>query len=170
MLSGSYMLYGKHPAALILRSLKPFAMKPPMSRGGWIILRCDLRPQLKTLDQQIERNERYVAVEQDLRDTPGLTVVERPEDEFYVGSSIQFLLLDWRSGVERVLKACFDRGVELKWFGATEPQGLHPAMTVGGMPVHIAATKRSYFGGDYGHAFATDVFSGRLQIDRPHHS
>ena len=51
-------------------------------------------------------------------------MVERPEDEFYVGSSIQFLLLDWSAAkVERVLKACIYRGVELKWFGATEPQG-----------------------------------------------
>ena len=83
-----------------------------MSRVGWIFARCDLASAVETLDDQIERwNERYVAVEQGLRDTPGLTVVERPEDEFCVGSSIQFLLLDWSAAkVERVLNACLIAG------------------------------------------------------------
>lgn len=126
MLSGSYMLYGKHPAAPDPAQFETIRYETPNVSGRMDHLRAAiLRPQLKTLDQQIERwNERYVAVEQGLRDTLGLTVVERPEDEFYVGSSIQFLLLDWSAiKVERVLKGCFDRGVELKWFGATEPQG-----------------------------------------------
>ena len=58
-----------------------------------------LRPQLRDLDTQVERwNERYRTVEEGLRGTPGLTVVERPEQETYVGSSIQFLLLDWSDG------------------------------------------------------------------------
>ena len=41
-----------------------------------------------------------------------------------VGSSIQFLLLDWTDmAVAEVLKRCLDRGVELKWFGGAEPSG-----------------------------------------------
>ena len=126
MLSGSYMLYGKHPAAPDVEQFETIRYETPNVSGRMDHLRAAiLRPQLKTLDQQIERwNERYVTVEQGLRETPGLTLVERPEEEFYVGSSIQFLLLDWTAPqVERVLKGCSERGVELKWFGATEPQG-----------------------------------------------
>lgn len=126
MLSGSYMLYGKHPASPDVEQFETIRYETPNVSGRMDHLRAAiLRPQLKTLDQQIARwNERYVAVEQGLRETPGLTLVERPEEEFYVGSSIQFLLLDWTAPkVERVLKGCSERGVELKWFGATEPQG-----------------------------------------------
>lgn len=126
MLSGSYMLYGKHPAAPDVEQFETIRYETPNVSGRMDHLRAAiLRPQLKTLDQQIARwNERYVAVEQGLRETPGLTLVERPEEEFYVGSSIQFLLLDWTAPkVERVLEGCSERGVELKWFGAKEPQG-----------------------------------------------
>ena len=40
-----------------------------------------------------------------------------------MGSSFQFLLKDWLAPrVEEVQKRCARRGVELKWFGAAEPQ------------------------------------------------
>ncbi|HBB84884.1 MAG TPA: aminotransferase, partial [Sulfitobacter sp.] len=59
-----------------------------------------------------------------LRDTPGLTVIDRPEAESIVGSSIQFLLTGWSAeDVEAVLARCAARGVELKWFGRAEPMG-----------------------------------------------
>ena len=84
-----------------------------------------LRPQLRDLATQCARwNERYFALEKGLRDTPGLSVIERPEKETIVGSSIQFLLKDWSaSAVEEVLARCLARGVELKWFGGAEPVG-----------------------------------------------
>lgn len=67
-------------------------------------------------------NDRYRAVEDGLRGTPGLTVVERPAQEDYVGSSIQFLLLDWsEDAVQEAVRRCAARGVELKWFGTPEP-------------------------------------------------
>lgn len=57
-----------------------------------------------------------------MRNTPGLTVIDRPKAETIVGSSIQFLLLDWAaSAVREVISRCAARGVELKWFGAAEP-------------------------------------------------
>jgi hypothetical protein len=63
-------------------------------------------------------------VEEGLRGTPGLRLVERAEAGRFVGSSIQFLLLDWDGGaVEEVLRRCAARGVELKWFGGAEPAG-----------------------------------------------
>ncbi|MEL6420220.1 MAG: DegT/DnrJ/EryC1/StrS family aminotransferase, partial [Pseudomonadota bacterium] len=82
-----------------------------------------LRPQLADLDTQVARwNERYGVLEDGLRGTPGLTVIERPTEERIVGSSFQFLLLDWvAQQVREVLVRCARRGVELKWFGAPEP-------------------------------------------------
>jgi hypothetical protein len=69
-------------------------------------------------------DERYRAVEAGLRGTPGLTVIERPEEERFVGSSIQVLLEDWAAeDVAEVVARCRARGVELKWFGAEEPVG-----------------------------------------------
>ena len=53
-----------------------------------------------------------------------LIKIERPEGEAYVGSSIQFLLLDWsEKAIAEVLRRCAARGVELKWFGGAEPTG-----------------------------------------------
>jgi dTDP-4-amino-4,6-dideoxygalactose transaminase len=82
-----------------------------------------LRPQLADLEAQVGRwNERYRMLEEGLRGTPGLQVIERPEEEGIVGSSFQFLLLDWAAErVREVLSRCGARGVELKWFGAPEP-------------------------------------------------
>ena len=126
MLSGSYMLYGKHTAAPGAEAFADIRYETPNVSGRMDHLRAAiLRPQLARLSEQCERwNERYRAVEAGIRGTPGLTVVERPEAEYYVGSSIQFLLLDWASAkVQEVVARCAARGVELKWFGAGEPVG-----------------------------------------------
>lgn len=124
ILSGSYMLYERHLAAPEPEVFERVKYVTPNISGRMDNLRAAiLRPQLADLDRQIARwNERYRVIEDGLRGTPGLTVVERPAQETYVGSSIQFLLLDWseRSVVE-VVDRCAARGVELKWFGAPEP-------------------------------------------------
>jgi dTDP-4-amino-4,6-dideoxygalactose transaminase len=82
-----------------------------------------LRPQLAALPAQIARwNALYRTVEEGLRNTPGLSVIERPPQESIVGSSIQFLLPGWSpEAVRALVAACAARGVELKWFGAAEP-------------------------------------------------
>jgi dTDP-4-amino-4,6-dideoxygalactose transaminase len=124
MLSGSYMLYGRHLAAPGPEVFERVKYETPNISGRMDNLRAAiLRPQLRNLDAQVERwNERYRALEEGLRGTPGLTVVERPAAEVYVGSSFQFLLLDWAEGaVQAVLDRCAARGVELKWFGVPEP-------------------------------------------------
>jgi dTDP-4-amino-4,6-dideoxygalactose transaminase len=124
ILSGSYMLYERHLAAPSPEVFERVKYVTPNISGRMDNLRAAiLRPQLQDLDAQVARwNERYVAVEEGLRDTPGLTVVERPGAEVYVGSSIQFLLLDWSAeGVQEVVRRCGARGVELKWFGTPEP-------------------------------------------------
>jgi dTDP-4-amino-4,6-dideoxygalactose transaminase len=124
MLSGSYMLYGRHLAAPGPEVFERVKYETPNISGRMDNLRAAiLRPQLRNLDAQVARwNERYRALEDGLRGTPGLTVVERPAAEVYVGSSFQFLLLDWAEGaVQAVLDRCAARGVELKWFGVPEP-------------------------------------------------
>lgn len=124
MLSGSYMLFERHLAAPDPSVFEQIKYDTPNISGRMDNLRAAiLRPQLRDLDAQVTRwNERYHCVEAGLRDTPGLRVIERPDAETYVGSSIQFLLLDWSADkVQDVLRRCASRGVELKWFGAPEP-------------------------------------------------
>jgi dTDP-4-amino-4,6-dideoxygalactose transaminase len=124
MLSGSYMLYERHGAAPSAEVFEQVRYYTPNVSGRMDHLRAAiLRPQLRSLDKQVEKwNARYDILLSGLRDTPGLTVVERPEGEAYVGSSIQFLLLDWTEvQIGDVLHRCAERGVELKWFGGAEP-------------------------------------------------
>lgn len=124
MLSGSYMLYGRHLAAPPPDVFADIRYQTPNVSGRMDNLRAAiLRPQLAMLVTQCQRwNERYLAVEQGLVGTPGLAVIARPEAETFVGSSIQFLLPDWSgTAVQSVLARCLARGVELKWFGAAEP-------------------------------------------------
>ncbi|WP_271950215.1 DegT/DnrJ/EryC1/StrS family aminotransferase [Ruegeria faecimaris] len=126
VLSGSYMLYERHLAAPGPEVFERIKYTTPNVSGRMDNLRAAiLRPQLRNLEQQIDRwNERYVEIEKGLRGTPGLTIVERPEAETYVGSSIQFLLLDWSpERIALVMQRCAARGVDLKWFGGAEPTG-----------------------------------------------
>ncbi|WP_172299891.1 DegT/DnrJ/EryC1/StrS aminotransferase family protein [Pseudoruegeria sp. HB172150] len=124
MLSGSYMLYNRHLAVPAATAFERVRYETPNMSGRMDNLRAAiLRVQLRQLSGQCARwNERYRAVEAGLRGVAGLEVIERPEKEDFVGSSIQFLLLDWPpDDISTVLNRCRERGVELKWFGAAEP-------------------------------------------------
>jgi len=126
MLSGSYMLYGRHIAGPEVAVYDDIRLETPNNSGRMDNLRAAiLRPQLRELAAQCNRwNERYQAVEQGLRNTPGLKVIDRPAKETFVGSSIQFLLPGFDKGqITALLAACQARGVELKWFGGAEPTG-----------------------------------------------
>ena len=126
LLSGSYMLYERHGAAPPAEAFDGLKLKMPNISGRMDHLRAAvLRPQLPLLDDQIRRwNDRYGLIEAELRGVNGLTVIERPQQESFVGSSIQFLLLDWTADrIAGVVDSCAKRGVELKWFGRSEPQG-----------------------------------------------
>jgi len=126
ILSGSYMLYGKHLAAPHEATFADIRLETPNNSGRMDNLRAAiLRPQLRNLDQQIAKwNQRYHTVEDGLRNVPGLKVIDRPKAEFFVGSSIQFLLPDFsKAQIGTLLAACLARGVELKWFGAAQPTG-----------------------------------------------
>ena len=126
LLSGSYMLYERHLARPPVEAFEAAKYVTPNVSGRMDHLRAAiLRPQLRDLGRQVERwNALYRVVEDGLRGTPGLGIVERPEGEAFVGSSIQFLLLDWGAAqVQEVLRRCANRGVELKWFGGETPMG-----------------------------------------------
>jgi len=124
ILSGSYMLYERHLAAPPPEAFAQIRYETPNISGRMDNLRAAiLRPQIAALATQCARwNDRYKMLETGLKDTPGLTVIDRPPHETIVGSSFQFLLLDWSAeAVRTVVARCAARGVELKWFGAPEP-------------------------------------------------
>jgi dTDP-4-amino-4,6-dideoxygalactose transaminase len=126
MLSGSYMLYERHLAGPPKEAFETIRYETPNISGRMDNLRAAiLRPQLRALGVQCARwNERYFEIENGLRNTPGLTVIERAKEETIVGSSIQFLLKGWDDdAVKDVMARCAKRGVELKWFGGAEPVG-----------------------------------------------
>lgn len=126
MLSGSYMLYDRHLAGPPPEAFETVKYDTPNISGRMDNLRAAiLRPQLKRLEAQIDGwNARYHVVQDGLRDTPGLTLIDRPAVERFVGSSFQFLLSGWApEAITSVLTRCAARGVELKWFGGAEPVG-----------------------------------------------
>ncbi|WP_439138037.1 DegT/DnrJ/EryC1/StrS family aminotransferase [Roseicyclus sp.] len=124
VLSGSYMLYGKHTAAPPVDMFENVKYETPNISGRMDHLRAAiLRPQLAELPRQVARwNALYTMLEVGLRNVPGLQLIARPAQESIVGSSFQFLLPGWSAErVRALLAACAVRGVELKWFGAAEP-------------------------------------------------
>ncbi|MEM9250519.1 MAG: DegT/DnrJ/EryC1/StrS family aminotransferase [Pseudomonadota bacterium] len=124
LLSGSYMLYARHRAAPPPEAFSGLKLETPNNSGRMDNLRAAiLRPQLARLAEQCAAwTARYQALEQGLRGTPGLQLIERPQDEAYVGSSFQFLLPGWSGPrVASFVSGCAARGVELKWFGAPDP-------------------------------------------------
>jgi dTDP-4-amino-4,6-dideoxygalactose transaminase len=126
ILSGSYMLYDRHGAAPERSRFERIRLETPNMSGRMDNLRAAiLRPQLAALEQSIERwNERYKTIERNLRDLPQFHVPERPSQERYVGSSIQFLVPGISAQAAReFLAATSALGVELKWFGSEDPVG-----------------------------------------------
>jgi len=124
VLSGSYMLFGRHEAVPPPERFEEVKYVTPNVSGRMDNLRAAiLRPQLRDLPRRVARwNALYRAVEDGLRDTPGLRVIARHPKEGIVGSSIQFLLPGLSAAAIRsVLDGAAARGIELKWFGAAEP-------------------------------------------------
>lgn len=124
LLSGSYMLYGRHRAAPGPEQFEGLRLEVPNISGRMDNLRAAiLRPQLKLLDERRARwRGLYRAVEGGLTGVPGLRLIPRPEVEDYVGSSFQFLLPGWEPArITSLIARCAARGVELKWFGAPDP-------------------------------------------------
>ncbi|MEN0088678.1 MAG: DegT/DnrJ/EryC1/StrS family aminotransferase, partial [Pseudomonadota bacterium] len=124
ILSGSYMLYGRHIARPDDEAYASARLEMPNCSSRMDNLRgAILRAQLPNLRTNIDRwNARYVAMEAELNQTNSLTTIKRPPEETYVGSSLQFLLQDGDDDAMRDFVArCAARGVELKWFGDDQP-------------------------------------------------
>ncbi|MCK0168958.1 DegT/DnrJ/EryC1/StrS family aminotransferase [Jannaschia sp. S6380] len=128
LLSGCYMLYARNGTAPPEEVFARHEGAMPNVSGRMDELRAAiLRPQVADLPRQAERwNVLYRALETGFRNIPGLSVIERPRAERYVGSSIQFLADD-PDRVPEFLAGCAARGVEFKWFGAESAQGFTSA-------------------------------------------
>ena len=124
ILSGSYMLYGRHDAVPDDDVFDRIRLETPNCSGRMDNLRAAiLRPQLAELDRLVDAwNVRYRAIEEVLQSVPGVRLPRRPDQERYVGSSIQFQVLGLgETGIRALVDECVARGVELKWFGDAEP-------------------------------------------------
>lgn len=114
LFSGSYMLFDRHKKQTPNFSLRMANLAAAL-----------LRPQLEDLDSRCKRwNERYDVLASDLGNVAHLRLPARHPDEGFVGSSLQFTLVneDLKAAAEFV-KMCKSRGVDMKWFGAPEPVG-----------------------------------------------
>lgn len=124
IMSGSYMLYGRHGAAPDESEFAKVRLDTPNCSARLDNLRAAiLRVQLPNLDANITRwNVRYHVLEAGLRGVDGIRVVARKQHEEFVGSSFQFQATGIaRERIPAFIAACAKRGVELKWFGADEP-------------------------------------------------
>lgn len=126
ILSGSYMLYEKHKARPDMKAFEQARFEMPNCSSRMDNLRAAiLRPQLAQLELNIARwNIRYQILEKALSQVSGIDLPKRPEEELYVGSSIQFSIPEWSDiQIRQFMENCKGRGVELKWFGDANPVG-----------------------------------------------
>lgn len=85
-----------------------------------------VRPQLGAVlaDRCRRWNQRHDWLAAGLAALPGLRLPQRPPQEQYVQSSIQFLLPGWSATeMAAFVAAAGAQGVNIKWFGAPEPAG-----------------------------------------------
>ncbi|MFM7442971.1 MAG: DegT/DnrJ/EryC1/StrS family aminotransferase, partial [Tabrizicola sp.] len=126
LLSGSYMLYARHRSAPGPEVFEALKLEVPNVSSRMDNLRAAiLRPQIAMLDDRRARwRALYQGMEAGLAGAPGVRLIPRPQHEDYVGSSFQFLLPGWEAArVAGFVAGAAARGVELKWFGAADPQG-----------------------------------------------
>jgi len=123
--SGSYMLYGRHGAIPADEVFQKVRLHAPNYSGRMDHLRAAiLRAQLPMLEDNLARwNQLYERLYGHLSAMGGVMIPPRKQEEFYVGSSIQFRADALAAGeVPDFVAACAKRGVELKWFGDAEPK------------------------------------------------
>ena len=126
LLSGSYMLFSRHRAAPAPEVFEALKLDVPNVSSRMDNLRAAiLRPQIGMLDDRRARwRTLYQVMEKGLEGVAGVRLIPRPQHEDYMGSSFQFLLPGWEPArVASFVAGAAARGVELKWFGAADPQG-----------------------------------------------
>ena len=123
--SGSYMLYGRHAAIPAEEIFQKIRLDSPNYSGRMDHLRAAiLRAQLPLIEANLDRwNALYDRLHARFTAMNGVVIPPRKQEEFYVGSSIQFRVDDMdRAHIPAFVAACAKRGVELKWFGDDEPK------------------------------------------------
>ena len=123
--SGSYMLYGRHEAIPAEDIFQKVRLHSPNYSGRMDQMRAAiLRAQLPLLEDNLMRwNVLYDRLHARLSAMQGVIIPQRKQEEFYVGSSIQFRVDSIaRENIPAFIAACNARGVELKWFGEDEPK------------------------------------------------
>lgn len=126
ILSGSYMLYGRHGAGPDAAAFEDVRLTTPNCSGRMDNMRAALlRAQLPDLPSKIDAwNRRYAILEAAIAKTQGLAPIPRPAAEAYVGSSIQFQAVSLEPAqIPDLLARLAARGVEVKWFGEADPRG-----------------------------------------------
>lgn len=124
ILSGSYMHFDRHGAGPQNEDFAELRYQLPNCSARMDALRAAvLRPQLRMIDKSIAAwNRLYSVIAQGLSASNRISTIDRPAAETQVGSSIQFRIPGFTATqCEAVLVAASTRGVELKWFGGTEP-------------------------------------------------
>ena len=123
--SGSYMLYGRHGAIPAEDVFQKVRLHAPNYSGRMDHMRAAiLRSQLPVLEDNLERwNQLYDRLHAAFSGMVGVVIPPRKQEEFYVGSSIQFRAEGVATkAIPKFVAACAKRGVELKWFGDDEPK------------------------------------------------
>jgi dTDP-4-amino-4,6-dideoxygalactose transaminase len=127
LLSGSYMLYASHvarPGPEVFDRWKYHTPNFSLRMGNLpaALARSQLGAVLK--ERCARWNQRYHWLHDALLGEPHIRLPLRPPQEQFVGSSLQFSLVDMdRAQTQAAVAACARGGVHVKWFGADEPVG-----------------------------------------------
>jgi dTDP-4-amino-4,6-dideoxygalactose transaminase len=126
LFSGSYMLFGQNgarPAEDVFERHK--YTTPNFSMRMQELTAALARPQIGMLEQRSAAwRERYGWLASEFARIPQVALPARGEKEDFVPSSIQFSLVDMPpEAIATALADCKDRGVDIKWFGRSEPMG-----------------------------------------------
>jgi len=125
MHSGSYMLYERHGAAPAPEVFENIRLVSANMSGRMDNMRAALGlAQLPNLDKNCERwNHRYNLLNAAIGAVQGVDSPTRDKRESFVGSSIQFRPTAVKMDqLPDFIAACAAQGVELKWFGESQPK------------------------------------------------
>ena len=124
--SGSYMLYAQHKARPDLSFFEKHRVRIPNFSLRMSNLAAAVgRPQIGLLAERAEVwNTRYRRLADGLRTIQHVRIPQRPAEEAYVMSSIQFSVKGLTTAeMEKFLADTAARGVFVKWFGRNQPVG-----------------------------------------------
>ena len=125
MHSGSYMLFERHGAAPAPEVFENIRLVSANMSGRMDNIRAALGlAQLPNLDENCERwNHRYNILNAAIGAVLGVDIPTRDKRESFVGSSIQFRPTALKMNqMPDFIAACAAQGVELKWFGESQPK------------------------------------------------